>query len=121
MAIRAQTGLSANLPSSAPDGDILWTTDTKQLYVGSGSGVDLIGGGGSSPSFADNEIVTGSGTSWTLAHVPIPTSGVHLYVLQYPGGPFVRLPFSAIASIIGTVMTTVASYSAGALMVDYRY
>jgi hypothetical protein len=79
----------------------------------------------STPNFSDSEIVAGSGTSWTFAHDPIsalPTStSVALYVQQYNGGPFIRLPPSAIVSIIGNAMVTADSWTAGALMVDYRY
>ncbi len=80
---------------------------------------------GTTPSFADNEILGGVGTAWTFANAPIsnlPTStSVHLYVQQYISGPFVRLPKSAIVSITGNAMVTAASWTTGALMADYRY
>jgi hypothetical protein len=90
-----------------------------------GTGSIIITSTVSEPNFADNEILSGSGTAWTFDNAPIsnlPTStSVHLYVLEYVGGPFVRLPTSAIVSIIGVNMVTVNPYSAGALMADYRY
>ena len=79
------------------------------------------GAPGPSPNFADNEFVSGSGTAWVFLHAPNPTTSVHLYVQEYNGGPFVRLPPTAITSIIGTAMVTAASWTAGALMADYRY
>ena len=80
---------------------------------------------GPSANFANNEILAGSGTAWTFDHAPIsslPTStSVRLYAQQYNGGPFVRLPSSAITSITGTAMVTAASWTAGVLMADYSY
>jgi hypothetical protein len=117
----------ATLSSVGLRGNLLYTTDTKEVYVGTGTGTGvptgwtLISGGGGSASFADNEILSGSGTSWTFANPPNPPTSIHLYVQQYTGGPFVRLPYSAIASIIGASMTTVDSYTATALLADYRY
>ena len=77
------------------------------------------------PNFVENEILGGGGTAWTFAHAPISSlpasTSVALYVQQYNGGPFVRLPPTAITSIIGNAMVTAASWTAGALMADYRY
>jgi hypothetical protein len=76
-------------------------------------------------TFADNEILVGSGTAWTFDNAPISalpvSTSVHLYVQEYNGGPFVRLPASAIVSITGTAMVTAASWTAGSLLADYRY
>lgn len=154
----------ATLSSVGLEGNLLYTTDTKRVYVGTGLGVGiptgwtLVGGAGAAgvlslnaltgalaltssdssvtitPSgttidlqatgvgftFVDNEIVSGSGTAWTFATAPSPSTSVHLYVLQYVGGPFVRLPASAIVSIVGTTMVTADSWSAGSLLADYR-
>jgi hypothetical protein len=40
--IRIRRGKKANLPSSAPSGMPLWCEDTKELYIGTGSGVQII-------------------------------------------------------------------------------
>ena len=40
--IRFRRGYKADLPSIAPSGMPLWCEDTKQLYLGTGSGVELI-------------------------------------------------------------------------------
>jgi hypothetical protein len=118
------------LPAVVPT--IYVRTDVAEQYSVSGlSGsvsstwTGISGGGGGGPNFADNEILAGSGTAWTFANVPISalpiSTSVHLYVLQYEGGNFIRLPPSAIVSITGTAMVTAASWSAGSLMADYRY
>lgn len=69
----------------------------------------------SSSTFRDNEVVSGSGTSWTLAHTPV-VGSVHVY------GSGVRLTPGAgnDYTISGTTITTVNSYSAGQLLADYR-
>ena len=38
-------GLKANLPASAPSGKLLITTDTNEIFVGTGTGVAQLGGG----------------------------------------------------------------------------
>ena len=63
----------------------------------------------------DNEVVSGSGTSWTLANTPV-AGTVHLWA----GG--IRLTPGAgnDYTISGTAITTASSYSTGALLADYR-
>ena len=39
-------GPSTHLPTSAPEGQLLVTTDTHELYVGTGTGIEQISGGG---------------------------------------------------------------------------
>ena len=61
----------------------------------------------------DSEIVSGSGTSWTLASTPV-VGSVRLFGQRnrlYPGVDY---------SISGAVITTTLSYSAGDLLADYR-
>ena len=50
--IQFKRGLKTNLPSSADVGMPLWCTDTKELYIGTGNGVALVGGtsGSAEPS-----------------------------------------------------------------------
>ena len=83
------------------------------------------GSGGSSPNFADDEIVSGSGTSWTLAHTP--TTG-SLILQQYLAGfgpinlwKSEGSPLVGDYSISGANITTVNSISAGKLRAWYRY
>ena len=40
--IRLRRGNKANLPKSAPSGMPLWCEDTKELYIGTGSGIQII-------------------------------------------------------------------------------
>lgn len=68
----------------------------------------------SATSFVDNEIVNGSGTSFTLANTPIAGS-VHLY------GNGQRLtPGGVDFTIVGTAITMVNSFSTGTVLADYR-
>ena len=47
MALKIKRGLTADLPSTAADGEILFATDTNKLYVGNnGSPQEVTGGGG---------------------------------------------------------------------------
>src|ERR1700722_4131940 len=63
----------------------------------------------------ENEVVGGSGTSWTLANTPV-TGSVKLWA----GG--IRLTPGAgnDYTISGSTITTAQSYSTGALIADYR-
>jgi len=40
--IRLRRGNKANLPKSAPSGMPLWSEDTKELYIGTGNGIQII-------------------------------------------------------------------------------
>jgi hypothetical protein len=60
----------------------------------------------------DSEVVSGSGTSWTLANTPVAGS-----VKLYAG---TRLTPSVDYTITGTSITTTGSYPTGALVADYR-
>ena len=76
-------------------------------------------GGGYSKIAADshdvpNEVVAGSGTSWTLSHIPSPSNSLKLYALG------VRLPLTIKYTISGASITTVDSYSTGELLADFK-
>lgn len=152
--VQVLRGLAANLPSSAPVGTLLFTTDTQKLYVGTGTGIALIGGGAGgvsqiiagtnitiSPSggtgavtinassgeeinFADDETVSGSGTSWTLANSPAAGCVPQLFV-EVPSFGLIGLLEGSAATygytISGASITTVSSYTAGTLHAWYRY
>ena len=82
--------------------------------------------GGASPNFADGEVVSGSGTAFTLAHPPSPADSLIL-VQRLPsfGGIvlFKRVgsPLVGDFDISGANITTVNSLSAGDLRAWYRY
>ena len=42
--LQFKRGLKSKLPSSADEGMPLWCTDTKELYIGTGTGVAKVGG-----------------------------------------------------------------------------
>lgn len=60
-----------------------------------------------------NEVVSGSGTSWTLANTPTDSTKVKLYVNGQ------RLTPTVDYSITGTAITTVLSWASGTLIADY--
>lgn len=70
--------------------------------------------GGSSTNFADNEVVSGSGTSWTLVHTPT-ASSQHIFANGQ------RLIPTVDYSIVGAAITTVLAWSTGTILADYRY
>lgn len=85
--------------------DIWVTPDTHRVLVD--------GGGAGSVTFVDNEVVSGSGTSFTLASTPT-VGSVHVYGLGQ------RLVLTTDYSITTTAITTVNSWSAGQIIADYR-
>ena len=74
--------------------------------------VDLSGGG--SNTFVYNEVASGSGTSFTIAHTPV----TGLYAV-YANGQ--RLTPTVDFTLSGTAITTVSSWSSGTILVDYQY
>lgn len=67
-------------------------------------------------TFVTNEIVSGSGTSFTLAHTPIAGSQA-----VYGNGQRLTPGVGNDYTISGAVLTMANSYSAGAVLSDYRY
>ena len=89
----------------------------------SGTGkVTITATGGAAPNFVDDETVSGSGTSWTLAHAPA-AGCVPILVVQVPlfGGVVLLKGQTPGFTISGANITTTSSYSAGALAAWYRY
>lgn len=70
-------------------------------------------GGGGSVSFVDNETVSGSGTSWTLANTPV-VGSQHVYAIGQ------RLYPTVDYTISGVSITTNDSYTSGQILADYR-
>jgi hypothetical protein len=66
-------------------------------------------------TFVENEIVSGSGTSWTLANTPVSGS-----VKLWAGGIRLTPGGGNDYTISGKNITTAASYAASALLADYR-
>lgn len=83
-------------------------TDTLQVDVT----ISVTGGGGN--TFVYNEVVAGSGTSWTLANVPV--SGMQAI---YANGQ--RLTPTVDYTISGAIITTLTSWSSGTVLADYQY
>jgi len=107
------TGHVETLKKDIPTGDSVVSQILKHPLLR----VLLHGGGGTSTggttNFVDDEVVSGSGTAWTLASAPVAGS-VKLYALGQ------RLTLTTDYSIIGTAITTVSSWNSGELLADYR-
>ena len=50
--IKFKRGYKSNMPSYAPDGMPLWCSDTKELYMGTGSSISKISSGSSTSLFS---------------------------------------------------------------------
>lgn len=68
----------------------------------------------SSLAFIDNEIVSGSGTTFTLAHTPTAGSE-HIFAGRNRLYPITDYTIS------GAIVTTILSWSTGDILADYRY
>lgn len=88
-------------------------------FVGSGVAAEIINGivtvtvAGGGNAMVDNEVVSGSDTTFTLSQMPV-AGTVHLYALGQ------RLKLTTDYSISGVDITTVSSWSAGELTADYQ-
>lgn len=71
-------------------------------------------GGGGGGTAVYGEVVTGSGTSWTLANAP--TAGT---LRLYANGQ--RLTLTVDYTLSGTAITTLTSWAAGTLLADYNH
>lgn len=54
--LQFKRGLKSNLPTSAPSGMPLWCEDTKELFMGTGDGVEKVGSNLSSDTYSKAEI-----------------------------------------------------------------
>lgn len=90
------------------------------IYGGTKYGTHELMHGGSSTSSTtttvNNEVVAGSGTSWTLAHTP-DAGTVKLYAIGQRLTPGAGNDYT----ISGTAITTANSWSAGQILADYTY
>lgn len=80
------------------------------------TGALLVSGGGNANTFIYNEIVAGSGTSWTLASIPV-TGTQAIYANGQRLTPGVGQDYT----ISGAVITTTLSWSAGTVLADYQH
>lgn len=106
-------GAISNISIQTGLGDVIFGT-----LAGTGTRMvtaDTNGNIGTS-AFVDNEVVARvSGTSWTLANMPV-TGSVHLYANGQRLTPGAGNDYT----ILGVTITTSSSYSAGQLLADYR-
>lgn len=102
---RAQEGTSATAKNTAGKTYYMILAITKKMI----DDIDATG------TPVENEVVSGSGTSWTLANTPI-TGSVKLY----GGGIRLTPGVGNDYTISGATITTVNPYSAEALLADYR-
>ena len=107
---------ASSLALTAGEWALVWSDGTNYFACVSSAG------GGSGPSFADNENVSGSGTAWTLANTPSPAASMRVYI-NLAVGRLELIPGTDFTLTGGTGpgFTTLASYSSGALYAYYRY
>jgi len=88
------------------------TTDSTLTGLGTGaSPLSVVNSSGI--TFVENEVVSGSGTTFTLANTPVALS-VHVY------GAGQRLVLTTDYTISGKIITTVNSWNATDIVADYR-
>lgn len=109
-------GSEVNITTSGGTGTV------NSIVAGTGISVDstdpanpIVTNTGSAPTFVENEIVSGSGTTFTLANTPIALS-VHVFA----NGQRLTLGAGNDYTISGSVITTANSWSAGSIVADYR-
>lgn len=108
-AIRDQNRVPVALGASSVD-----PTVTLPFQIDPVTGRVLVDATGSTGTAVYSEVVSGTGTSWTVAHTP--TSGT---LQLYANGQ--RLMPTTDYSITGAAITTVTSWAAGTLLADYLY
>lgn len=83
-----------------------------RLTADPATGALLVSSASSGGTVVLNEVVSGSGTSWTLANTPN-SAGIQLYANGQ------RLTPTVDYTLTGANITTVLSWSAGTLLADY--
>lgn len=105
-----------------PEADKLEVQDIRNhqafIYKGTKYGMHemMHGGSASSPTFVFNEVVAGSGTTFTLAHTP--TSGT---VQVFGNGQALTPGVANDYTISGAIITTTNSFGAGTILSNYLY
>lgn len=108
-ALRDQNRIAVATGQSSTD-----STQTLPFLINPVTGRVLVDNASVTGTIVLNEVVSGSGTSWTLAHTPT-SAGIALFANGQRLTPTVDYSLS-VASI-----TTVLSWSAGTLLADYQY
>lgn len=90
------------------------STQSLPFLINSITGRLLVDSGGSTGTAVINEVVSGSGTTWTLANTPL-TGTLALYANGQ------RLTPTVDYSLSGATITTVLGWDAGTLLADYMY
>jgi hypothetical protein len=111
MALQIRRGLNANRTAFTPDqGEMLYTTDTKLVYIGDGttSGGILINTGNvaSSPIANTGDLIIGNGVN-SSTRLPI---GSNNYVLTSDGTTAAWQPANAPGGIISSITVTAPSF-----------
>lgn len=68
--LQFKRGLKSNLPISAPSGMPLWCEDTKELYIGTETGIEKVGSNDSQNENTDLNIVTSVSSDSTDDEIP---------------------------------------------------
>jgi len=87
--IRFRRGNKTNLPASAPSGTPLWCEDSKEFYMGTGTGVQKVGSDGGS------SVPIGTVLPWTSTTIP----DGHF---ECNGQAISRTTFSELFAVLGT-------------------
>ena len=92
-------------------------TDSSQslpFLIDSITGRLLVSATGTSGTQVIGEVVSGSGTAWTLAHTPLTDT-----LALYANGQ--RLTVTVDYTLVGAAITTLTSWVAGTVLADYSY
>ena len=108
-AIRDQNRVPVAMGQSSVD-----STQTLPFKIDPVTGRLLVDATGATGTAVYNEVVSGSGTAWTLAHTPTTDT-----LMLYANGQ--RLTPTVDYSLSGTAITTVTSWATGTLLADYFY
>ena len=114
--IASANGLAGTSNGNAATPTLTLSTSVTGILKGNGTAISAATPGTdylTSANFVDNEVVSGSVTTYTLANTPV-AGTVHLY------GRGVRLTPTVDYTISTATITTVNTYAAGDIISDYR-
>lgn len=90
------------------------STQSLPFLIDSITGRLLVSTGGSTGTQVVGEVVSGTGTAWTLAHTPLAGT-----LALYANGQ--RLAETTDYTLSGANITTLTSWATGTLLADYQY